>query len=195
MRIGETGASPTPFMLFFRIKGKINVLETIFLFNKKTNMYATFARWNWNKRKIFLLSRQFRVYPTYRGWTCPTLGQGRPPSGASPTPLTKVTFKYDIIVYGNLCHFSDCAASFRSLNFVRLCREMFLQAGIDRIIIIVAINVQFMVFTMFWPLFLTKIMFKTTNHAHIRDQRVEIYKNQCFKKNIRHLSFYHVFRP
>ena len=66
---------------------------------------------------------------------------------------------------------------------------MFLQAGIDQIIINVAINVQFMVSTMFWPLFLTKMMFKTTNHAHIRDQRVKIYKNQWFLKKISSFEF------
>ena len=32
----------------------------------------------------------------------------------------------------------------------------------------------------FDDLFLTEFMVKITNHAHIRDQQVKIYKNQCF---------------
>ena len=35
IEVGETGASTTPFMLFFRIKGKINVKETIFFIQQK----------------------------------------------------------------------------------------------------------------------------------------------------------------
>ena len=37
--------------------------------------------------------------------------------------------------------------------------------------------------------FSTEIMVKTTNHAHIRDQRVKIYKNPCFVFDFTSLEF------
>ena len=58
---------------------------------------------------------------------------------------------------------------------------------------IVTVSVQFMVFAKFWPLFLTEITVKSTNHAHIRDQQVEIYKNPCFVFDFTSLDFLTVF--
>ena len=55
------------------------------------------------------------------------------------------------------------------------------------------VSVQFMVFAKFWPLFLTEITVKSTNHAHIRDQQVEIYKNPCFVFDFTSLAFLTVF--
>ena len=48
---------------------------------------------------------------------------------------------------------------------------------------IVAVSVKIMVFAVFWRSFLTEITVKSTKHAHIRDQRVKIYKNPCFVFN------------
>ena len=42
--------------------------------------------------------------------------------------------------------------------------------------------------------FSTEIMVKTTNHAHIRDQRVKIYKNPCFVFDFTSLEFLTVFQ-
>ena len=42
---------------------------------------------------------------------------------------------------------------------------------------IVAVSMQFMVSTNFWPLFLTEITVKIKNYGYIRDQQVKIYKN------------------
>ena len=58
---------------------------------------------------------------------------------------------------------------------------------------IVASSVQFMVYDKFWPLFLTEITVKSTNHAHIRDQQVKIYKNPCFVFDFTSLDFLTVF--
>ena len=58
---------------------------------------------------------------------------------------------------------------------------------------IVASSVQFMVSDKFWPLFLTEITVKSTNHAHIRDQQVKIYKNPCFVFDFTSLGFLTVF--
>ena len=58
---------------------------------------------------------------------------------------------------------------------------------------IVASSVQFMVSDKFWPLFLTEILVKTTNHGHIRDQRVKIYQNPCFVFNFTSFEILTVF--
>ena len=41
--------------------------------------------------------------------------------------------------------------------------------------------------------FLTKMTVKTTNHGHIRDQQVKIYKNPCFVFDFTSLDFLTVF--
>ena len=57
----------------------------------------------------------------------------------------------------------------------------------------VAMSVRFIVSVNFWPLFSTEITVKTTNHGHIRDQRVKIYKNPSFVLNYTSLEFLTVF--
>ena len=53
----------------------------------------------------------------------------------------------------------------------------------------VAMSVRFIVSVNFWPLFSTEITVKTTNHGHIRDQRVKIYKNPSVVLSYTSLKF------
>ena len=50
-------------------------------------------------------------------------------------------------------------------------------------------SVQIMVNAKFWPLFLTEITVKSTNHEDIRDQQAKIYKNPCFVFDFTSLDF------
>ena len=54
------------------------------------------------------------------------------------------------------------------------------------------VSVQFMVFAKFWPLFLTEITVKSTNHAHIRDQQVKI---NMFRHFVFIFSNFRFWRP
>ena len=57
----------------------------------------------------------------------------------------------------------------------------------------VALSVRFIADAKMLPLFLTELTVKTTNHAHIRDQQVKIYKNPCFVFDFTLVEFLTVF--